>query len=135
MPARMIIAVAVTNDAHKVSGHAGRARHWLVYEVSDATEIPQPRRTDLEAEMVFHHYEEAEKGAHPLDGIEAIIAISAGEGFLKHMAKRGVDVALTAETDPAKAVADYLTNRLSAPKPRPIGALICKTLDLFSKHK
>ena len=132
----MIIAVAVTNDAHKVSGHAGRARHWLVYDASDAAAPSRPRRVDLEADMVFHHFEDAaEKGPHPLDGIEAIIAISAGEGFLKHMAKRGIEVALTAETDPAKAVADYLANRLSAPKPRPIGALICKTLDLFSKHK
>jgi predicted Fe-Mo cluster-binding NifX family protein len=134
----MKIAVAVTNDALKVSGHAGRARHWLVYDGSDADAIAPtpPRRVDLDADMVFHHYEdEAGKEPHPLDGIEAIIAISAGEGFLKHMAKRGVEVALTAETDPAKAVSDYLTNRLSAPKPRPIGALICKTLDLFSKHK
>ena len=132
----MIIAVAVSNDAHKVAGHAGRARHWLVYDIADAAAIPQPRRIDLESDMVFHHFEAEEADApHPLDGIEAVIAISAGDGFLRRMEKRGIDVALTAETDPAKAIADYLAECLASPKPRPIGALICKTLDLFSKHK
>lgn len=129
----MRIAVAITNDASKVSGHAGRARHWLIFDADQPDTIAPPTRQDLESEMVFHHLKEG--AAHPLDGIEVIIAISAGEGFLKHMEKRGIHVALTAETDPAKAVADYLTQSLSAPKPRPIGALICKTLDLFSKHK
>jgi len=129
----MKIAVAVTNDYRKVSGHAGRARHWQIFDAELPESVGQPSRIELEPTMVFHHWEE--DAAHPLDGIEAIIAISAGEGFLKHMGKRDVEVALTAETDPAKAVADFLAHRLSAPKPRPIGALICKTLDLFSKHK
>ena len=129
----MKIAVAITNDAAKVSGHAGRARHWLVYDAEAPDSVAAPSRMDLDSEMVFHHLKEG--AAHPLDGIEVIIAISAGEGFLKHMEKRGIHVALTAETDPAKAVGDYLAQSLSAPKPRPIGALICKTLDLFSKHK
>jgi len=133
MSARMKIAVAVTNNTHKVAGHAGRARRWLVYDITDPAEIPPPRRVDLEAEMVFHHYEG--EGAHPLDGIEAVIALSAGDGFLRRLEQRGVHVALTAETDPAKAVADYLTECLASPRPRPIGSLICKTLDLFSKHK
>lgn len=129
----MKIAVAVTNDAHKVTGHAGRTRRWLVYDVLDVAEIPQPQRIDLEAEMVFHHYEGEEP--HPLDGIKAIITQSAGDGFLLRMEKRGIDVALTAETDPGKAVGDYLAKCLASPKSRPIGSLICKTLDLFSKHK
>ena len=129
----MKIAVAITNDAAKVSGHAGRARHWLVYDAEAPDAVAAPSRMDLDSEMVFHHLKEG--APHPLDGIEVIIALSAGEGFLKHMEKRGIHVALTAETDPAKAVNDYLTQSLSGPKPRPIGALICKTLDLFSKHK
>lgn len=129
----MKIAVAVTTDARKVSGHAGRARHWLVYDMTEAMEIPTPQRIDLDAKMVFHHYEG--DGPHPLDGIAAVIAISAGDGFLRRMETRGIEVALTAETDPAKAVGDYLAECLASPKSRPIGSLICKTLDLFSKHK
>ncbi|OAN51351.1 hypothetical protein A6A04_16375 [Paramagnetospirillum marisnigri] len=128
----MKIAVAVSNDYRKVTGHAGRTRKWLVFEVNDTEVAPNPTRVELEPDMVFHHFDD--QGPHPLDGITAVITISAGEGFVKHMGKRGVEVAQTAETDPAKAAADYLAHCLSDPKPRPIGALICKALDLFSKH-
>jgi predicted Fe-Mo cluster-binding NifX family protein len=126
----MKIAVAVDSRYSKVSGHAGRARHWLVYEPDSGSSAV---RVELQPAQVFHHYEG--NGPHPLDGIGTVIAISAGEGFMKRMQARGIDARQTAETDPDKAVADYLAERLSAPKPRPIGALLCKTLDLFSKHK
>lgn len=129
----MKIAVAVNNDYTKVTGHAGRARHWLVYDASPEANTAQPHRVELAPQMVFHHYEGT--GGHPLDGIETVIAISAGEGFMARMKARGVDARQTAETDPQKAVADYLAECLAAPKPRPIGALICKAFDLFSKHK
>lgn len=126
----MKIAVAVDSRFAKVTGHAGRARHWLVYDPEAGSAAT---RIELEPSQVFHHYEG--DGPHPLDGIGTVIAISAGDGFMKRMQARGVDARQTAETDPDKAVADYLAERLSDPKPRPIGSLICKTLDLFSKHK
>jgi predicted Fe-Mo cluster-binding NifX family protein len=127
----MTIAVAVSSDFTKVAGHAGRSRRWLVFS-ADSGDAP-PRRVELESGQVFHHHEEGVP--HPLDGIAAVIAQSAGEGFLNRMKARGIHAVMTAETDPAKAVADYLADHLSAPKPRPIGALMCKAFDLFSKHK
>jgi predicted Fe-Mo cluster-binding NifX family protein len=128
----MRVAVA-SADFVKVTGHAGRARQWLVFDVAEDGSYPEPARIELAPERVFHYHDDT--SPHPLDGIDALIAHSAGDGFLKHMEKREVAVALTAETDPAKAVADYLADALSAPKPRPIGKLLCKTIDLFSKHK
>lgn len=128
----MRIAVA-SSDYTKISGHAGRARKWLVFDVTEDGTVAEPARVELEADMVFHYFEHDRP--HPLDGVNAIIAHSAGEGFLKHMEKRGIAAVLTAENDPSKAVVDYLAETLSPPKPRPIGALLCKTLDLFSKHK
>lgn len=125
----MKIAVA-SSDFHDVSGHAGRAKRWLVFTV----DAPAPERIELSADQVFHHVEDGQP--HPLDGVDTVIALSAGDGFIKHMEKRGAAVVLTAEKDAAKAVADYLAQTLSDPKPRPIGSLICKTIDLLtSKHK
>lgn len=129
----MKIAVA-SSDFRSVSGHAGRAKRWLVFPIDETGTIATPERIELPGEQVFHYVEENGQ-PHPLDGIQAVITLSAGEGFIKHMEKRGTIVALTAEKDAAKAVADYLAQTLSDPKPRPIGALICKTLDIFSKHK
>ncbi|MCR6631568.1 MAG: hypothetical protein NVV74_16845 [Magnetospirillum sp.] len=128
----MKVAVA-SSDFVKVAGHAGRARKWLVYEVAEDGSVGQPNRVELEHDNVFHYAEDGRP--HPLDGIAALIAQSAGDGFLKNMEKRGVRPVLTAETDPDKAVRDFLAETLSPPKPRPIGSLICKTIDLFSKHK
>jgi predicted Fe-Mo cluster-binding NifX family protein len=129
----MKIAVA-TADFAKVSGHAGRARKWLVYDTESGPESGRvPARVELTAEQVFHYHQDGQP--HPLDGITVVLAHSAGDGFLARMTARGIDARLTAESDPVKAVADYLAETLSPPKPRPIGKLLCKTLDLFSKHK
>ena len=128
----MRVAVA-TSDFVKVAGHAGRARKWLVYTVDDSGTAGAPERVELASEAVFHYA--ADGQPHPLDGVDAVIAQSAGDGFLRSMEKRGIRPVLTAETDPAKAVHDLLAETLAPAKARPIGALICKTIDLFSKHK
>lgn len=128
----MKVAVATTDFA-KVAGHAGRARKWLIFEITADGNVGEPARLELESDNVIHYAEDGRP--HPLDAVDALIAQSAGDGFLKHMEKRGVQPVLTAETDPLKAVHDYLAQTLSPPKARPIGSLICKTIDLFSKHK
>lgn len=128
----MRIAVA-SSDYKKVSGHAGQSRHWLVYEAEGEDAPALVQQVELTKEQVFHHWED--QGPHPLDGVVAVIAQSAGEGFLRRMEKRGIKPVMTAEADPAKAVADFLAEHVVPPKARPIGSLICKAKDLFSKHK
>lgn len=128
----MRIAVA-TSDFIKVAGHAGRARKWLIYTVeADGTPV-ETQRLDLAADAVFHYAEDGQP--HALDGMDAVIAQSAGEGFLKHMEKRGIRPVMTGEDDPVTAVRNLLAETVVPARPRPIGALICKAIDLFSKHK
>ncbi|OAN49896.1 NifB/NifX family molybdenum-iron cluster-binding protein [Magnetospirillum moscoviense] len=128
----MKIAVA-SADFTKVSGHAGRARKWLVFTVAEDGTVAGPERVEFGADQVFHHHPDDQP--HPLDGTTVLIAQSAGDGFLKHMAKRGIEAVLTAETDPRAAIDGFLAAKLPPPKARPIGSLICKTIDLFSPHK
>lgn len=128
----MKIAVACNSDLTQTTGHAGRAKHWLLY---DDSQMDQPQSIHLKSDEVFHYFEGEDEGEHPLCRVDAIIAQSAGEGFLNKMKKRGVDAVMSGETDPAKAVADYLAQQLAPPKPRPIGQLVCKVVDMFSKHK
>jgi predicted Fe-Mo cluster-binding NifX family protein len=128
----MKIAVAVTAAYARVTGHAGRARRWIVFEIDDQGRLLGLRRVLLEPKAVFHHHDR--EAPHPLDGVDAVIAGSAGEGFITKMERRGIHAALTAEPDPARAAADLVAGRLKPPRPRPIGALMCKTVDLFSGH-
>ncbi len=128
----MRIAIA-SADWTKVTGHAGRARRWMVYTVDGNQPPAPPERVELPADMVFHYFDDDRP--HPLDGISVVIAQSAGEGFMARMQKRGIEARMTGENDPAAAVREYLDATLPPPTPRPIGELLCKAFDLFSKHK
>ena len=128
----MRVAVA-TPDYQSVGGHAGQARRWLVFEAAPGAVPSLAGTVELSKEQVFHHWRDA--GLHPLDGIAAVIATSAGDGFIRRMEKRGVAAVMTGEIDPGKAVAEWIANRVTPPKPRPIGRLVCKVKDLFSEHR
>lgn len=124
----MKIAIA-SKDFSEVSSHAGQTRHWLVYD-SDAPD--EPERVNLEKAQLFHHFQD--DGPHPLDGVEVIIAGSAGDGFIRHMAKRGAEVLLTGEKDAARALAAVLEGQV-LPDPRfDPTRVVCKLRDLFSRH-
>ncbi len=130
----MKIAIA-TQDFAKVSGHAGQARQWLLYDLTHHHAnrlLPAPRRVDLDKDQVLHVF--ADDGPHPLDGIDVVVAASAGDGFIRHMRKRGADVLLTGETDPAVAITRILAGE-ALPDPRfDITTTLCKLRDLFSRY-
>jgi predicted Fe-Mo cluster-binding NifX family protein len=125
----MKIAIA-TKDYTHVAGHAGQARHWLLYD-SDS-ESAAPARVQLDKAQVFHHWEG--DGPHPLDGIEVIVAGSAGDGFLRRMSKRGVSVLLTGERDATRAFTAVLGGKILPDPAFDPSLLLCRLRDLFSNH-
>lgn len=127
----MKIAIPVNGDRH-VAGHAGQARNWLVYDCLPGSPLPTPATIALAREQVLHHFED--DAPHPLDGVEVVIAASAGDGFVRHMAKRGAEVLLTGEQEPDQALARILAGE-ALPDPRfDITTTLCKIRDLFSRH-
>lgn len=130
----MKIAIA-TKDFAEVSGHAGQTRQWLLYDLThhhSSRLLPAPRRIDLAKEQVLHVFED--DGPHPLDGVDVVVTASAGDGFIRHMRKRGADVLLTGETDPAVAITRILAGE-ALPDPRfDITTTLCKIRDLFSRY-
>ncbi|WP_374480059.1 NifB/NifX family molybdenum-iron cluster-binding protein [Zoogloea sp.] len=127
----MKIAIPVTGE-QLVAGHAGQARNWLVYDCIPGSPLPAPNAIMLAREQVLHHFED--DGPHPLDGVEVVIAASAGDGLVRHMAKRGAEVLLTGEQQPDAALARILAGE-ALPDPRfDITTTLCKLRDLFSRH-
>jgi len=128
------IAIA-TKDFTAVSGHAGQARQWLLYDLTEHRSdrlLPAPRRIELAKDEVLHHFEDDRP--HPLDGVDIVVAASAGDGFIRHMKKRGTEVLLTGEEDPAIAITRILAGE-ALPDPRfDITTTLCKLRDLFSRH-
>jgi predicted Fe-Mo cluster-binding NifX family protein len=128
----MRIAVS-TNDYKTVCGHAGQTKRWLIFEGEMGGTAKEAERLELLAENVFHHHKDA-NGPHPLEKVQALISRSAGEGFLRRMAKKGVDAKLTAERNAIKAVNDYLAGKLKPPPAPGLMSLFCKLRDIFSEH-
>lgn len=109
-----LIAVAV-NDEGTVSPHAGRALNWQVYVSTQAEPSPvlawTLSLTDTGCLHEWHVREDNER--HPLHNVDVAIAGSAGEGVKRRLAERDTLLVDTAESNPHKAVVDYLEGTLS----------------------
>jgi predicted Fe-Mo cluster-binding NifX family protein len=107
--------IAVGSQNRKtVTGHAGRTRRFMVWEVREGAAPAEAGWIELPKELAFHEFHG--DGPHPLDGVDVLIVGGAGPGFTRRLAARRVEVVQTRETDPAKAVRDYLAGTL-APAP------------------
>jgi predicted Fe-Mo cluster-binding NifX family protein len=128
----MKIAIATNDNWCKVSGHAGKARDWLVFDCEPGKAIPEPQQIRLSNEQLPHYFKD--DGPHPLHGVEIVVAASAGDGFVRHMQEWGAQVLLTGETEPHVALQKIL-NGEALPETRfDITTTLCKLSDLFSSH-
>ncbi|MFG1288471.1 NifB/NifX family molybdenum-iron cluster-binding protein [Xanthobacter versatilis] len=124
-----------TGDWASVAGHAGKARRWFIYDLEGVVAgdaLPAPARVELGKEEILHHF--TDDRPHPLDGVALVVAGSAGDGFLRHMKKRGTDVLLTGESDPATALAKILAGEALPDQRFDVTTTLCKVRDLFSRH-
>jgi hypothetical protein len=64
---------------------------------------------------------------------EIMVAGSAGDGFIRHMAKWGAQVLLTGESDPAAALAKILAGEALPDTRFDVTTALCKLRDLFSR--
>ena len=111
--------IAVTSQNFRtVTGHAGMTRRFLVYQAAAPDEVAEVGRLDLPIEMAFHGFA---GGAHPIDGVDVLLTASAGEGFHRKMASRGIRVVVTGQEDPLLAVREVLSGTTTAPKPHDHG--------------
>ncbi|PLX35665.1 MAG: nitrogen fixation protein [Hyphomicrobiales bacterium] len=95
--------IAVTSQNFRtVTGHAGKTRRFLLYEVGADGEPNETGRLDLPKDMTVHSA--SPDAPHPLDDCDCIVTGSCGEGFPRKMARRHISVYVTDLTDPAAAV-------------------------------
>ncbi|WP_459862345.1 NifB/NifX family molybdenum-iron cluster-binding protein [Endothiovibrio diazotrophicus] len=109
--------IAVTSQNFRtVTGHGGRARRFLIYSPGGDGRLQEVERLDLPKEMAFHEFHG--HGAHPLDGVDALITGGCGAGFANRLGARGVRVVTTGESDPLTAAQALLEGR-PLPPPAP----------------
>lgn len=115
----MKIAVSSQNF-RTVTGHAGRARRFLIFDVQPGAEPALIERLDLPRELAMHDFDGA--GAHPLDDIEVLLSQGFGDGFARRMARRGILAIATDQTDPVAAVQAYVAGMGTEEGTSPSGA-------------
>jgi predicted Fe-Mo cluster-binding NifX family protein len=98
----MRIAVSSQNF-RSITGHAGKSRRFIIYELAPGQAPREIDRLDLPKEQSLHEYHGDD---HPLfrQGLDAVITGSAGAGFVQRLGRRGIRVLATAETDIGRAL-------------------------------
>lgn len=99
----MRIAVSSQNFKN-ITGHAGKSRRFLVYDLAPGQAPIEQKRLDLPKEMSLHAYHGPDHPLYQLQ-LDAILTGGAGERFCERMAEPGIQVMMTAETDIASALA------------------------------
>jgi predicted Fe-Mo cluster-binding NifX family protein len=110
--------IAVTSQNFKsITGHAGKSRRFIVYELAPGQQPEEVERLDLPKELSVHEYHGED---HPLFqlGLDAIVTGGAGNGFVQRMARHGIRVVATGETE-IPAALDALANGRPLPPAGP----------------
>jgi predicted Fe-Mo cluster-binding NifX family protein len=94
-----------SEDFRSIANHAGRATCFVVFEAEKGAEPVEIGRIDLTEEQTVHNLQ---GGVHPLDGIDVLIAGSAGSCFIDKMQARGITTVVVQGVTPEAAVAAYL---------------------------
>lgn len=106
--------IAVTSQNFRsVTGHAGRARRFIIFELGADGEPREVARLDLPKEMAFHEFHG--DGPHPIDGVDVVITGGCGAGFPRRLAARGIRVVATGESDILTAVRAVAASRALPP--------------------
>jgi predicted Fe-Mo cluster-binding NifX family protein len=132
------VKIAVpTRDWETVAGHAGQARHWLLWDLATfgaapGAPLPAPVRIELAEGEVLHHFQDDRP--HPLDGVDRVIAGSVGDGFVRHMKKRGAEVVSTGESDPVAALTRLAAGETLADRKFDITTSLCRLRDIFTRY-
>lgn len=109
----MKIAIASQNR-REITEHAGKCRKFWIYEISD-NQIGKKTLLELPKEQSFH--DSSPHDPHPLDNVQVLIAGSMGIGLQRRLGNQGIEAIVTSETEPDKAVTDYLEGTLEQLSP------------------
>jgi predicted Fe-Mo cluster-binding NifX family protein len=99
-----MMRIAVTSQNFRtITGHAGKSRRFIIYELSPNT-IREVERLDLPKMLSLHDYHGDDHPLYQLH-LNAVVTASAGPGFMSRMQEHGIQVITTAETNIEQVVA------------------------------
>ncbi|MDD5394797.1 MAG: nitrogen fixation protein [Thiothrix sp.] len=101
--------IGVTSqNLRTITGHASKARSFLVYEWAAGQTLRTDAPIELSMEMSIHAWDK--RGDHPLLALDYLITGPCGKSFINQMKQYGVKVKTTDETDPLIAVQELVAS-------------------------
>lgn len=98
--------IAVTSQNRKtVTEHAGRCRRFWIYTV-EGDKVTDKQLLELSKEESFHDSNPHQP--HPLDHVDLLLTQGVGSGLTQRLARKGIQLLVTEQTDPDQAVQHYL---------------------------
>ena len=95
-----------------ITGHAGKARRFFVFEQQANGNLKELERIDLPKEMAMHGYAGDD---HPIFDLDILVTGGCGAGFINRLESHNVIVVPTSETDPREVVEKILAGKAVAP--------------------
>ncbi|QEW07527.1 NifB/NifX family molybdenum-iron cluster-binding protein [Nitrincola iocasae] len=94
--------IAVTSQNRKtVTGHAGRCRKFWIYTLEESRVVDKSL-LELSKDESFHDSDS--NAPHPLDNMNILLTAEVGKGLSARLARKGIRVVVTQETDPDSAI-------------------------------
>ncbi len=107
------LRIALCSQNRKtLTGHAGKCRKFWIYTVYDGI-VQERELLELPLEQALHST--ADSDAHPLDGVDVLIAGSMGSGLQARLRARGVLPRISDLSELDAAVAAFLSGDMPAP--------------------
>lgn len=100
MKQHLKVAIASQN-LKQITAHAGRARKFLVFDVSTDGSWQQGVTIKLPKEMAMHDFAGEH---HPLYDMDILVIGGCGPGFVKRMQRHDLEVIITSESSPVQAI-------------------------------
>lgn len=116
------LVAAATADGVTLLTHGGRVRGFALYRIGADTidscgRATPAGRIELPADEELHLCGDGRP--HAIDAVAAVIVGPSGEGFVKHMRRRGIEAVTTTREDVAAALADYMAGMIEPAEPPP----------------
>lgn len=112
--------IAITSQNQRtVSGHAGRATRFVVYEVDNGKVIGK-ELIEVDKENTLHeffHNARIPGKTHPVLKVDVVITGSMGPGFIRHMEEFDIEAIMTDEHELDVVVNKYLNGTLNSLAP------------------
>ena len=103
-------------NRRSISPHAGRCRNFTLTTVVHGREVGERTQVSIEKEQTLHSTT-SEGLPSMLEGVELLITGGVGPGLVQRLARHGVQVAVTDEADPDRALQAWLVGDLHPEAP------------------